>query len=61
MISDKVQCKINRMNFKKLEKISDWLWKRYKNNQLPPIARYITKRFITKLRNWQEEVKAGLL
>ena len=56
MISDKVQLKINCMNYQKLEKISNWCWKRYQNAKFPPIARYITK-----LHYWQEEGRAGLL
>lgn len=56
MLSDKVQYKINCMNYQKLEKISDWCWKRYKNNQFPPIAKYITR-----LHYLREEYMAGLL
>ena len=56
MISDKVQQKINRMHYDKLEKLSNWFYKRYKNANFPPIARYITK-----LHYWQEEARAGLL
>ena len=56
MITDKVQRKINCMHYDKLEKLSNWFYKRYKNADFPPIARYITK-----LHYWQEEAKAGLL
>lgn len=56
MISDKVKWKINCMRYDKLEKLSNWFYKRYKNADFTPIARYITK-----LHYWQEEAKAGLL
>ena len=56
MISDKVERKINRMHYSRLEKLSNWFYKRYKNADFPPIARYITR-----LHYLREEYKAGLL
>lgn len=56
MISDKVQWKINNMRFDRLEKLANWLTKRYWQKETPKIAHYIIVHHY-----WQEEARAGLL
>ena len=60
MISDKIQRKINHLNYYRLEKLANWCWKRYaKTNgfvKMPPIPSYIVRRHYL----W-EEARAGLL
>lgn len=56
MLSERVERKINCMDYNRLEKLSDWLWKRYENKKITPIAKYITR-----LHYLQEEGRAGLL
>jgi hypothetical protein len=59
-VSDKVQRRINYLNYYHLEKLANWCWKRYaKGNgfvKMPPIAHYITS-----LHYHLEEGRAGLL
>lgn len=56
MISDKIQRKINHLNYYRLEKLANWLWKRYENKKAPEIAHYIMVHHYL----W-EEYMAGLL
>lgn len=56
MISDKVQCKINCMNFGRLDKLANWLTNRYWQKETPELAHYIIVHHYHL-----EEAKAGLL
>jgi hypothetical protein len=56
MIDTKIQIKINTLNFYRLDKIANWLWKRYENKKAPEIAHYI----MVHHYHW-EEARAGLL
>lgn len=56
MISEETQIRINNLNFHRLDKIANWLWKRYENKKAPEIAHYI----MVYHYHW-EEYMAGLL
>ena len=56
MINTKTQTRTNNLNFHRLDKIANWLWRRYKNKKAPEIAHYIMVRHY----HW-EEYMAGLL
>lgn len=56
MISTKTQTRINNLNFYRLDKIAQWLWKRYGGKKAPEIAHYI----MVHHYHW-EEARAGLL
>lgn len=59
-ISNKVQRRINYLDYNHLEKLANWCWKRYAKGdgliKMPPIAHYITRHHYHL-----EEGKAGLL
>ena len=56
MIRTETQIRINSLNFHRLDKIANWLWRRYENKKAPEIAHYIMVRHY----HW-EEYMAGLL
>ena len=56
MISDKVICKIHYMNYHRLERLADWLTKRYWQKETPELAHYIIVHHYHL-----EEGRAGLL
>lgn len=56
MLRTESQRRINNLNFHRLDKIANWLWRRYENRKAPEIAHYIMVRHY----HW-EEAKAGLL
>lgn len=56
MISDKVQRKVNYMNYQRLERLANWLTNRYWQKETPELAHYIIVHHY-----WQEEARAGLL
>ena len=56
MIDDKIQIKINRMKYNRLERLANWLTNRYWQKRMPEIAHYIVVRHYHL-----EEAKAGLL
>ena len=41
MISDKVQRKVNYMNYYRLERLANWLINRYWQKETPELAHYI--------------------
>lgn len=55
-VSDKVQRRINFLNYNHLENLANWCWKRYCGKDMPPIAHYITRHHYL-----MEEGRAGLL
>lgn len=59
-ISDKVQRRINYLDYNHLEKLANWCWKRYAKGdgliKMPPIAHYIIVHHYHL-----EEGRAGLL
>ena len=56
MISDKLQRKVNYMNYNRLEKLANWLTNRYWQKETPELAHYILVHHYHL-----EEGKAGLL
>lgn len=56
MISDKVQWKINCMNYHRLDRLANWLTNRYWQKETPELAHYI---IVHHYR--MEEARAGLL
>ena len=56
MISDKVQRKVNYMNYHRLERLADWLTNRYWQKETPELAHYIIVHHYHL-----EEGRAGLL
>jgi hypothetical protein len=56
MLRKETQIKINTLSFHRLNKIANWLWKRYENKKAPEIAHYI----MVHHYHW-EEYMAGLL
>ena len=56
MISDKVQRKVNYMNYYRLDKLANWLINRYWQKETPELAHYIIV-----YHYHLEEGKAGLL
>lgn len=51
-----IQWKINNMNWYRLDRLANWLWKRYEGKTMPPIAHDI----VVRHHHW-EEYNAGLL
>lgn len=56
MLRKETQIRINTLNFYRLDKIANWLWKRYENKKAPEIAHYIMVHHYLL-----EEARAGLL
>lgn len=56
MINDKIQIKINRMKYNRLERLANWMTKRYRNKNKTELAHYIIVHHYHL-----EEGKAGLL
>ena len=56
MISDKLQKKVNYMNYYRLERLANWLTNRYWQKETPELAHYIMVHHYHL-----EEAKAGLL
>ena len=56
MISDKIQRKINHLNYYRLERLANWLTDRYWQKDTPELAHYIIVHHYHL-----EEGRAGLL
>ena len=56
MISDKLQKKVNYMNYHRLERLANWLTNRYWQKETPELAHYIIVNHYHT-----EEGRAGLL
>lgn len=56
MISNKLQIKVNHMNYNRLERLANWLTNRYLQKETPELAHYIIVHHYHL-----EEGRAGLL